>query len=334
MEIGKKKSVIIGILIGIVLLGLIGIFCHFFRQNTGNGEEVVTLITYGKHYAFICDTEDTGEMWESVYQGAKAYGEEHDICVEWFGSDLVEKYSKSELMNMAIAAKVDGIMIQGDDSSEMNKLVNQAEEAGIPVIAMWADCYGSYRTSFVGMSSYNLGQEYGNYIVKIRSESDESVLAVIRSSENDSSEKLIFAGLKETLYAVDGTDYQVETLIVDDAASYSMEESVRERLLSEEEMSDIVVCFDEQTTDIFSRLVVDYNQVGESEIIGFYSSNKSIQAIESGVMTATLSFDSEKLGESCVQALETYMETGYVSDYIPVEIETISSENVKEWADE
>lgn len=328
---GKKKwMIIIGVFVLIAIIVVIGL--QFFVNK--DEERKAEIDYFDKHYAFITSLDDKGEMWEAAYEGAKQYGLEHDAYVEWFGKNLVEEYSKNELVEMAIAAKVDGIIVQGENSSEMDKLVGKATNAGIPLIAMWTDCYGSSRTSFVGMSSYNLGVEYCNYILKDTTSEDKSILVLINTSNNFSGEKLVFAGLKETLYGVSTDRFDVKTLIVDDYGTYSIEESIRKLLLSEDAQADIIVCLDENTTNILSRLVVDYNKVGESKIIGFYSSKATVEAVKSGVVEASLTIDGESLGRDCVIALETYFDSGFVSESIPVEIFTISQDNMEEWADE
>lgn len=322
----KKVYISAGVVIGVIVLIILALAV---RQRTIEVKDVDGQI-YSKHYAFITNLDDKSTMWKEAYEGALQYGKEHDIYVEWFGSDLVETYSKYEIMEMAIAAKVDGIIVKGDDSSEMNDLVNKASNSGIPVIAMWTDCYGSYRNSFVGMSSYNMGQEYGNFIIKSQPGEAKSILVVINSNDNDSSEKLIFAGLKETLYAVAGSDYDVSTIIVDDHGTLSIEESIRNLLLKGANLPDIIVGLDENTTTILSRLMIDYNKVGESALIGFYNSQTIQKAVTNGVITATLTIDGGELGAKCVEALQEYQTSGFVSDYIPIEIKYITGITGKE----
>ncbi len=64
-------------------------------------------------------------------------------------------------MKMAIAARVDGILIQPDGSDETNGLIADAIAKGIPVITVMSDASGSGRLGFVGYISYDLGQLYG-----------------------------------------------------------------------------------------------------------------------------------------------------------------------------
>lgn len=290
-----------------------------------------TYKTYRRHYAFISNSDYSGEIWDNIFRGAHSCGEESDVYVEWFGKNLVQSYSKQELMELAIAADVDGIIVEGDDSSEMNTLINEATENGIPVVTVLKDCYGSYRNSFVGMSSYNLGQEYGNLLTLMRAPEEKQFLVVINTGANDSSEKLIYAGIKETISGITNEGIEVETMIVDASSAYGIEESLRNYMLDVSELPDMTVCLDEQTTEIMAQLTVDYNRVGQTRLIGFYDSEAILQYIQSGVTAATITADAANMGRTAVTALEEYHESGYVSDYIPAELLVISSENVSDY---
>lgn len=330
-NMNRSKKIFYGLLIGIFATFLLGIFGFDIYIVNQNHSDTVAVKTYDKHFCFISDEDDDGELWKSIYQSAQAYGEKNGIYVEWFGENLVEDFSKTELMQMAIAAKVDGIIVDGDDTEELNNLINEAETNHIPVVTVVKDCYGSYRNAFVGMSAYNLGQEYANMIFEKKSKEDQSVLVIINLGDNDSDEKLTYAGIKETLLASSNDNITVSTLAVHGDSSYSSEESIRTLLLEEEEQPDIIVCLDEQTTESVSQLVVDYNRVGMSKILGFYDSKVILEAIEHTILDATITIDTNQIGIQSVQALVNYDETGYVSDYIPIDIKQISSENVNDF---
>ena len=65
-----------------------------------------------------------------------------------------------------IRASVDGIIVTGDDEEETVELIDEAVDAGIPVVTILSDCIESRRQCFVGSNNYNIGQEYGRQILK------------------------------------------------------------------------------------------------------------------------------------------------------------------------
>ena len=68
-------------------------------------------------------------------------------------------------MEMAIAAKVDGIIVEGNQSAEMKELIDRAEAENITVVTMMHDVADSKRKTFVGINTYALGEMYGNQVV-------------------------------------------------------------------------------------------------------------------------------------------------------------------------
>jgi len=332
MSKGKRKKMLylLIVLLGVVVAGQI-IF-NLYMMNTVKVRDTGWK-SYSRHYAFISDMETAPDMWQQIYQGAKEYGEENDIYVERVGDNLVEQYSKRELMEMATASGVDGIIVEGDDTADMNNLINEANDKGIPVITVMKDSFGSYRKSFVGISAYNLGQEYGRLIAGLREDTDTNMLVVINTSTDDSSEKITYSGLRETLAGIDSGDIHVSTLIVDGSSDYSTEETIRNYLLDTGKLPRLIVCMNEQTTETFSQLMVDYNRVGESKVIGFHSSENILQAVAHGIVTASITLDAKDAGRTAAEALAQYQKSGYVSDYIPETTEVITPENAATYLD-
>lgn len=310
---------------------LAGLFFLNFRVIKSAGETKTSWKNYEKHYALISNAAEGGELWNYIYEGAEEAAEKQNIYVEWLGSNLVENYTERELMEIAIESKVDGIIVESDDSSEMNELTNRAAELGIPIVTVVKDCYGSYRQCFVGISAYNLGQQYGNLIVQYKEKDNASVLVVINAQQDDNNEKLAYAGLRETLGSICNEQMEVSTLLVDGEGSYSIENSLRDYFVQTTDMPDFIVCLDEQTTEEVASLIVDYNRVGQSKIIGFYKCETILKAIRSGVMEASVTVDARQLGKVAVQALVDYENNGFVSDYIPMETDVITKDNVDEF---
>jgi ribose transport system substrate-binding protein len=105
-------------------------------------------------------------FWKSVYEGAKDALNENSY-IEMLGNNLSMEYSTADLMRIAINSKVDGIILEADESAEITELINEANDADIPVITAVNDNNTSTRKSFVGVNSYNLGLAYGQQVCNI-----------------------------------------------------------------------------------------------------------------------------------------------------------------------
>ncbi|MDO4260931.1 MAG: hypothetical protein Q4C82_02540 [Eubacteriales bacterium] len=103
----RRKWIWAAVFLAAALSGL-----FFFRRTggdpSGSGEEERR--TYSRHYAMITGGEDS-EFWDKVYESALEEGRESGVYVERFGSGLAVEYSRSELIDLAVQASVDGIIV-------------------------------------------------------------------------------------------------------------------------------------------------------------------------------------------------------------------------------
>lgn len=318
-------------LIIIILLTGVTIFCYGNALEAKKQQDTVEYKIYNKHYAFITD-DISDTFWQSVYESAKKEGEKNNIYLEQSGKNLAVDYTKSQLLEIAIDSEVDGVIIEGDDSKELHDLISVAAKNKIPVVTILSDCNNSTRQSFVGVNNYNIGQVYGEQVLKIGKDSKSDILILMNSNMNDTSKNLIYAGIQDTLKGkMDESDFKLNILSISNESPFETEESIRDVFLNEAFIPDIIICLDEVSTTSVYQAVVDYNKVGEVNILGCYTTETILNAIDRDVIDATISIDFDELGSDCIDALIEYEKTGHVSDYISVDINLITNKNVGEY---
>ena len=225
------------ILLLLTILGMI-YFQKQIKKVTNDMEEETSKYQY--HYAFIvCD--DNKNFWNAVYEGAFSYGKESNVFVEMFGIDLYDAYTAEELMEMAIAAKVDGIILYANELDAISEQIASAYTNNIPVVTVINDTYGSKRISFVGVSSYHLGRTYAREIIKTATPETKNVLLLMDKSNNDTSQILILNGISETL-SNEGNhlDLNITTLSINSLSTFSIQETMRDIFVYKEEIPDII----------------------------------------------------------------------------------------------
>lgn len=334
----------------------------FYRSSY---HEETEQAVYDKYYMMI--TEDNkSSIWRSIYQGACEQALEENVYVDWLGDDLFQGYSVEKQMQIAIAAGVDGIIVTANENEEMTELVNRASEEEIPVITLYGDNTQSARCSFVGIGSYNLGHEYGRLALQIirekligqtvtyaSVEEDEEqgietaqieevkigsdkrpvrVAVMVNSYAQGLDQNILCSGIQETIEQERGEKLaiEMEILSVDDTNAFSVEESIRD-IFMEKDIPDIIICLNELNTTCVYQAVVDYNKVGQVNILGYYDSDTIINAIDRGVIYATVAIDTEQMGKFCINALQEYHELGYTSQYFTADIRLIQKDNVGEY---
>jgi len=340
----RLNSITIFIITG-VMVALTGLLIFFFVSYTKTLSRTESDVTYDKYYAMITDDAESS-FWKSVYESALETAKEDNAYVEMISNNLSREYSQTELMEIAIASKVDGIIVTAGEAEGMTELINKAYDEGIPVVTLFNDNAQSERLSFVGVGNYNLGREYGNLIIKMANErmflgNHITVAVLVDASSEDSGQNVLAAGIQETIDrettedAIKHKRIEVELVPVDASNSFSVEESVRNLFLQGPgNIPDIVVCLNENETNSVYQGVVDYNQVGFVNILGYYDSEAILKGIERDVIYATLSIDTQQLGQYCIDALTEYYELGNTSQYSAVDSYVINKKNVAEYMGE
>lgn len=332
---GKRTICIRGIAVLISIVA-ISVCIFMFLTHIRGFREVADADSYDKYYVMI--TKDSkSSFWQSVYQGAYRRGLEENAYVDLLGENLSEDYSREDLMRIAISSGVDGIFVESDESGELTELIDEAVDRDIPVVTLYGDNTHSKRCSFVGVGSYNLGREYGRQVLKIAWESAWEnrvirVAIVMNAYAMDTGQNIISSGIQDAIEQekTEDIDFSVSYITVDDTNTFSVEESIRD-IFMEERLPDIIICLNELNTTCVYQAVVDYNQVGQISILGYYDSDTIINAIDRNVVNATISIDTEQMGGFCVEALTEYYLLGNTSQYFTADVTLIDKSNVAQY---
>lgn len=328
--IKKNKVIMIAAIIS-VAAGFIVIFIGmmFYRNRIVkiNAADTSGYQIYKEHYAIISEEADA-PFWEAIYQGALEKGKEQEVYVERIGSNLTVNYSLKDLMRIAIAAKVDGIIIEPNGEEDITDLINQAVEKEIPVVTVLKDAPESSRISFVGINSYNQGQTYGKQVLEVVGEEKRKVTVLLNSDNKDTSQNIIYSTIREM---VSGSNVEVESAIVNTQSTFSSEEDIRNLIRDAKDPTDVLVCLTAVDTICAHQAVVDYNKVGDIEIIGYYDSEPILSAIDKDIIHSTMTIDAKQMGAYCVEALMEYRASGQVSDYFSVDISVINDDNIQDY---
>jgi len=301
-----------------------------------NGTDAGENQSYEKHIAMIV-RDSADEFWQSVYKAARKAGMEKGIYIESFGEELNEEYTIIELMEMAIAAKVDGIIVEADNSDRMIELINEADslEEPIPVITIGSDADGSQRKSFVTANAYAQGQAYGSQVLEVLEESGQEVVVLLPLDSQNSQPSMVYSGISEVLGS-SPLNLKLSTRFTGENDEFGAEEQIRNLLLSTTERPDAVICLSAVDTISTYQCVVDYNLVGTVKIIGTYTSSEILKGIEKGSIYSTIVVDAEEMGTEVADTMYKYLTNEYVSDYLPaqVQFEPITQENVESYMEE
>ena len=127
-----KKTLLIVTALLLLLVPVIGVFAGGQKTETPAG-------TPAKEYTFYVVTHGgpADPWWGGVFnngiQAAKKY---YGVNIQWMGPEKYSIQKMADMIETAIAAKPDGLVVTIPDTSALEEPLNRAMDQGIPVIAV------------------------------------------------------------------------------------------------------------------------------------------------------------------------------------------------------
>ena len=217
---------------------------------------------YQYQYDLIVDSPDS-QFWQAVYASARKTAAQNDVLLEIMGPDRGTSYDKLDYMNMSIAAKADGIILQYNGEAGLEKAIDTAVENGIPVVTVMSDAVHSRR----------LGMAYGEIVSSYVDEDTEKILILQKRDIDDMNESQIYTQISNAVQAASGkNDIRIKGRNLLSTGTFETEEAVTDIFQQKRNIPDILVCMDEETTECARQAVLDFNLAGKVKIIGYYTS--------------------------------------------------------------
>ena len=320
----KKKRT--NLLFFLAMAGILVIFYMtgeaYYEGLVGrNSQQEESGEVYRYKYDMIVDSPESS-FWQAVYNCAQEWAEKNDAILELKGSGKENDYSKLDYMNMSIASNADGIILQYSGEQGLEAKINEAVQKGIPVVTVMGDAVHSKRQSFVGVSDYQLGSAYGEKVAEYVTEDTKSILILLKKNIDDMNQSQIYTQISNAAQAKAGSDTEIKitgrNLL--STGTFETEEAVTDIFQQKDKVPDILVCMDEETTECARQAVLDFNLAGKVAIIGYYSSEDILSAVEKGVISVTCDVDTEQLGRYSIEALTEYQKDGRTNSYYNVDI--------------
>lgn len=128
-----------------------------------NNEEIIP--SYDYHFVLIGQEIDN-PYFQTIFEGAQAAANEKNIYIEYMGPRQTNIEEHIKMIEMATAAKVDGILTQGLTNREFKPAIDYAVNRGVPVITYDTDLDESKRLAYIGTNNYEAGYEMGMELIK------------------------------------------------------------------------------------------------------------------------------------------------------------------------
>lgn len=289
---------------------------------------------YDYQYELIIDSRNA-TFWQEVYDHAKEAAGENNALVSVMKAGWFDNYDKLDYVDMCIAAQVDGIILEYNGENGLQEKIDEAVSKGIPVVTIVNDAPRSNRQSFVGVNDYQMGQMYGDLVADLVDDQTKEIL-IVSNREEALERNQMYAQIYNAVFSKveDNTRIHVQERNLISKSQFDVEDSIRSIFQDKENSPQILVCLDEVTTECAYQAMIDYNMVGQINIIGFYTSDMILDAVQRGLIPATVCMDAGQIGMNSVEALTEYQEIGRNNAYYTVDLQCVSADNWKEWQED
>lgn len=228
--------------------------------------------------------------------GMQKVGEELGVRTEYVGPAEYDMNAMIAAFEQAIAKKPNGIVVVGFEPS-LNPIVKKAMDAGIPVVTVDADLPDSERVAFVGTGNVNAGRMGGDKLADLIGKKGK-VAIMTKPGQSNLEERV--AGYKESLAkypdieVVQIVDTQSDPVVAAQAAS---------ALLQKYPDLAGIACVEAAGGSGAATAVKEAKLEGKVKIIAMDRGNDVVQAIEDGVISASVAQQTALMPYYAVQIL-------------------------------
>jgi simple sugar transport system substrate-binding protein len=260
----KKLKIVGAILAAGTLLG----------ACSGTGSDSGTADTASKDYTYAVITHGApgDAFWDRVKSGAEQAGKDYGVKVN-YASDA-DPAKQSQLIDGAVADKVDGIVISMANPDGLEASVKKAVAAGVPVITInsGVDQFKDFGAiTHIGQTETIAGQAVGE---RLKEAGSKNAICVIQEAGN--------VGLEERCKAVAETmGGTVENLQVDGTDDNAVSATITSKLQSETDIDTVVTLGGQYAIDAVSAVK---DSGSSAKVATFDLSEDVIKDIQAGTI--------------------------------------------------
>lgn len=228
--------------------------------------------------------------------GMRLVGEDLGVRTEYVGPAEYDINAMVSAFEQAIAKQPNGIVVVGFEPT-LNPIVAKAMDQGIPVVTVDADLPDSERIAFVGTGNYNAGRTGGDKLASLINE--EGQVAIMTKPGQSNLEERV-RGYREALAEYDGVEI---VQVVDTQSDPVVAAQAASSLLQKFPNLAGIACVEAAGGSGAATAVREANRVGEVMIVSMDRGSEVLNAIEDGVIQASVAQQTALMPYYAVQIL-------------------------------
>lgn len=239
--------------------------------------------------------------WSKIEPGIRAADADFGTNTKMVGSkELNEEELIKELRN-TILTEPDGIITAGAfDTAEMEQVIQEAEDAGIPVVIIDSDLSETARSAYVGTNNYEAGVVAGEDLVEATDGRAQVGVVISELKAANQRERL------EGLYDVLKDEPNIKVLEVMECHSNYLELARKVPLMLKENPQMNALCFLEGRAGsaLSNILEQEFDAGGNLQVVAFDNSDAILDCVSRGIYHSTII---QKRFEEGYKAVETLL---------------------------
>jgi ribose transport system substrate-binding protein len=264
-------------------------------------------------------------FFNQMNEGAQAAADELGATLLIFNANN-DPAAQNSAVETYITEGVDGVIVVAIDVNGIMPAVEQADAAGIPVVAVDAILPDGPQRAQIGVDNAEAGADMGRFFVDYVG--DEGATLGIVGALNSFIQNIRQQGFEEVVDAVEG----IETVgVVDGQNVQDIALSAAENLMTANPGLTAIYATGEPALLGAIAAVESQGRQDSVGIFGWDLTAQAIAGIDAGYVKAVVQQDPAGMGAAAVEALATIVNGGEVEEVISVPITIVTDENVDEF---
>lgn len=324
-----KKFIYTVIIIGLVALTFsLYIMLTAYQSDMGASESTSSMNEEQHSKRIVLISQEQGSyMMNEVKKGASQKAADYKMMIDFWGIYGKNPDEVLKQIDIAIASKVDGIIVEGMDHPEFERMVKKATAKGIPVITINADSPGSLRKTYVGSNHYQEGITMGEHIAKMLN--GQGVIGVIRNIDSPDMDQLRLKGLTEVFSKYEG----IKLVFSSDNQDMVQPKLQAYDILNHYPGVGAIIGLPVDSGESIVQAGYTRSNVIDYKVFLFDDSPQTVKLINKGQIQAGLSQNYEEMGGMSVELMNLWLEGSRIplnnTYFTPIRVVTSLGGNVQ-----
>jgi len=208
--------------------------------------------------------------------------------------------------------------------------VDEAKEAGIPVVEVDTETSSDNCEVFVGANNIEAGEKQAEWILKNLGGDTGGNIAILRGAIGSTTQKLRYQGFKEALL----DKYPNWKVLVELTANWRRDEAMRiteDWLQSYGDKIDVIVAHSDDMAMGAIKAIKNYGTKTNIKVLSIDAVEDAVQAVKDGEMAMTVFQDPKKLGEKSVEVAVGILEGKTYPKRVLIHFVPVTKENADEY---